>query len=278
MDDLWGNAWSQSNDDNNSKSLPSSSSKVFTVDDAPWQLPSSTEVENETTDVTSPSWNTKIPSWSEPSGQPTLWGSNDVSEKPPELRGWDASADFGQRSDVFLAHGDSTNLGLEIQADAAESSETDVTVTKLPQPDLTDTDNNPFQAGEHVISSNGDLSVSSYITHEEGVSEPKESPEVKFDEYTMGATVAPQVGDDSFDGDETWSSPVATFNDVSGLDDAWGSAWGSTPPTSSAPEPETSQAKDEWDLAKERKIARDRAVVRIEPDSTRICIDIFEAS
>ena len=70
MDDVWGNAWSQPEDDV-AHSVPSKSK----LDDLPaWSVPSTASKDDEA-DVGAPSWSSGELNWTEPTGQASLWSS-----------------------------------------------------------------------------------------------------------------------------------------------------------------------------------------------------------
>ncbi|KAL5531742.1 hypothetical protein ACEPAG_4619 [Sanghuangporus baumii] len=253
MDDVWGNAWAQPEEDV-AHSLPTKSR----ANDVPtWSFPSDEKSKHEEADVGTPSWSTGELNWTEPSGQSSLWSSaSAVDGLALEANGWGSSSGLNPKLDsqidvdehpydYKLPTGETAAIGTS--EDATEDTEG---ISRSSTPGPVGTVTNKVTSG--IITS-----------FEQSVSPPPivlssfEAPEASntFDSLESGDT---SVSNSFDEGKITWVSPVAAFDDENSEAEAWGSAW-RTPNLANNDDVEEEE-KDEWAMAREQKAMRDRSV------------------
>ena len=230
MDDVWGNAWSQPEDDV-VQHVPARTK----VDDLPsWSLHSTANKHDEA-DVGTPSWSTGEVNWTEPTGQDSLWSSASVvDDVHPDAWTTPVRTNVEEHEASLFAVVDSDGVPQDFP-DALK----DVTRSSTPQSAETA---HPEQASAE------DNEIPEPISSELRPSRPT-TPD-GFGSFATGITPSMDVADT-----DAWSSPV--FNDDS--TNSWGSAWSATEKSPAT----TEHAKDEWEAAQEEKARRDRAVVSL---------------
>ncbi|KAL5513256.1 hypothetical protein ACEPAH_3654 [Sanghuangporus vaninii] len=256
MDDVWGNAWAQPEEDV-AHSLPTKSK----ANDVPtWSFPSDEKSKHEEADVGIPSWSTGELNWTEPSGQSSLWSSaSAVDGLPLEANGWGSSSDLNPRIDSQIdvdEHPYDYKLPTG-ETGAAGTSEDDTEGAKGISRSSTP---GPIGTVTNEVTSSITTSVEQI---EQSFSPPPivltsfEAPEAPdtFDSLESGDT---SVSNSFDEGKITWASPVAAFDDENSEAEAWGSAW-RTPNLAINDDMEENE-KDEWAVAREQKAMRDRSV------------------
>ncbi|OCB86358.1 hypothetical protein A7U60_g6476 [Sanghuangporus baumii] len=256
MDDVWGNAWAQPEEDV-AHSLPTKSK----ANDVPtWSFRSDEKSKHEEADVGIPSWSTGELNWTEPSGQSSLWSSaSAVDGLALEANGWGTSSDLNPKLDSQIdvdEHPYDYKLPTG-ETGAAGTSEDDTEgaegISRSSTP-------GPIGTVTNKVTSGITTSVEQI---EQSFSPPPivltsfEAPEAPdtFDSFESGDT---SVSNSFDEGTITWASPVATFDDENSEAEAWGSAW-RTPNLATNDDMEE-EGKDEWAMAREQKAMRDRSV------------------
>lgn len=233
MDDVWGNAWSQTEDDV-THNVPTRS----TLNELPsWSIPS-TQSKHDEADVGTPSWSTGELNWTEPTGQVSLWSSA-VADENVHLDAWATPV----RTNVIEKEAaDPSPLASAVSEDklAVASDDEEDIITRSSSPQSAATAHPDYPPVEDFEVSD----IQPEVTH---VSRPT-SPDA-FGSFSIGLPSAPSA---DVVGGDAWSSPE--FNDSG---DSWGSAWVSTENANAS----TELVKDEWELAQEEKARRDRTVV-----------------
>ncbi|KAL5536835.1 hypothetical protein ACEPAF_658 [Sanghuangporus sanghuang] len=256
MDDVWGNAWAQPEEDV-AHSLPAKSK----AHDVPtWSFRSDEKSKHEEADVGIPSWSTGELNWTEPSGQSSLWSSaSAVDGLALEANGWGTSSDLNPKLDSQIdvdEHPYDYKLPTG-ETGAAGTSEDDTEgaegISRSSTP-------GPIGTVTNEVTSGITTSVEQI---EQSFSPPPivltsfEAPEAPdtFESFESGDT---SVSNSFDEGTITWASPVATFDDENSEAEAWGSAW-RTPNLATNDDMEE-EGKDEWAMAREQKAMRDRSV------------------
>ena len=253
MDDLWGNAWSQPEEQQQERDLSTKpvGNSIKPLDShSSWKL-STTLNADEGVDVGAPSWSTGAVNWTEPSGHAPLWGSS-AEVDSPELGGqpWGGGNSLSYVSPVSFGHEEDKTPNLQQGDKAKGEDEIDVydeRESSMRSPDVSVPDNFPaFMPDDNIAPDQG--------THELEIQSIPESPDPfgSFESAAATSTSRPV----SLIADGSWTSAKLTFDAPE--EDAWGSAW--------KPDDETQHPaeapKDEWAMAREQKLRRDRTVVR----------------
>ncbi|KAI5121631.1 hypothetical protein M0805_001160 [Coniferiporia weirii] len=252
MDDVWGNAWSQSEEHLPGTDAPSKL-KVDDVSPPDWSFPLASS-KHEETDVGLPSWSTGGLNWTEPTGQTSLWSDATAAEDLElETSGWGAS------SGMKLEIGSELDARTRVDSPVASIPPDEDEHYDVPTPEkgsirsLTpgpaEADVPPTVNAEETESLHTDSGPVSTAT----APSPPQSPD-PFGSFEAGLVSVPTVSSLA-EGEESWVSPVPVFDDIGTGDDAWGSSWENAAQTESDESP-----KDEWAIAQEEKRRRDRSV------------------
>lgn len=236
MDDLWGNAWSQPDEDVAGKAART----LKSLDDAPWK-PAATSTKVEEADIGLPSWSTGAINWAEPTGEVTLWTSEVAADgltvnTQPTGWGGETELSYGIRDSAANsedAAGPETPVESEKPDDGIEKG-----LEKSDRP----SESSPVAEARRLAP---EAAVEVQL-HSHGDDTLKSSE--LFGSFATGLEIGPGVS--AFEDDDTWEVPPST-------DDAWGSRWEDTV----AEEEQDDIPKDEWEIAREDKLRRDRAVV-----------------
>lgn len=259
MDDLWGNAWSQPDERQQQEhdiSLKSTTNPNKSIDtSSSWKLPTSLKNEEEA-DVGLPSWSTGAVNWTEPSGHAPLWGSS-VGLDSPDLDGqpWGGSSvnfvppisfdrDSNELNESQRDH-DVDEVHEEQKVVVGESVES---ATPVRSPVLDIPDSPPASTPDEQSLATDEKTIDSQV--------PKtpDSPD-GFGTFESGAATS-RSRPVSIVEDEAWTPAKLTFDGPE--EDAWATAWKSA----DANQPAAEAPKDEWEIAREVKLRRDRTVVR----------------
>lgn len=240
MDDLYGNAWSSSDepapgeDTPNVKSLSSKPESTGELE-ASWRP---TEAEGKTALARSESdgWHVgEDVSWNGASAKSSLWsGDKGSTAAIPDSDVWGPAAGFQAPTDKTPPPEPP-----EYDAQSDDDEHTDTVQDELEAPQVP-------------------LSPAAINLPEYEASPQLSAPIPKIDIPDVG--VHENIGSttvDSIDDEFQWGAPSPAFENS--RDDVWESAWSSTDTRSKA----EASPKDEWEVAKEKSLRRDRAVVNI---------------
>lgn len=236
MDDLWGNAWSQADEDVAGKAVRT----LKSLDDAPWK-PAATSTKVEEADIGLPSWSTGAINWAEPTGEVSLWTSEvatDGLSVTTHATGW------GGETELNYGIGDTA-----ANSEDGERLETPVETERLDDeledgPEMSDRPSESTPVVEYKTLA--PEAVAEVHPHSHGDDTLKSSE--LFGSFETGLELRPGVS--AFEDDDKWETPLST-------DDAWGSRWENP----DAEEEQDEAPRDEWEIAREEKLRRDRAVV-----------------
>lgn len=236
MDDLWGNAWSQADEDVAGKAVGT----LKSLDDAPWK-PAATLPKVEEADIGLPSWSTGATNWAEPTGEDSLWTSEvaaDGLSVTTHVTGW------GGETELNYGNGDSTGNGEDGERveTPAETERLDDELEERPEKSDHPSESSPV-VGSITLAPEAVVDIQ---LHSHGDDTLKSSE--LFGSFETGLELEPGVP--AFEDDDKWDAPLST-------DDAWGSRWENT----DVEEEQDEAPKDEWEIAREEKLRRDRAVV-----------------
>lgn len=243
MDDVWGNAWSQS-DENASES---SKGKLDTINTS-WSFPSTNK--HEEADIGLPSWSTGEVKWAEPSGEASLWSSSVSASDNLTV----ASIDWGSTSPGFKIYSADEPSKFPTGNEQQESrSSTPAAPSDSSEEHDTVQQESPAEAFIPVTSVQAESAAVN--AKYKDINEPQDDEDLKTGVDAL-VTLPPTQ---SFEDTElSWSTPVVgEFSNING-EDAWGSAWGSSEKEEASVE---ELEDDEWALAQEAKLRRDRSVV-----------------
>ncbi|KAL5492480.1 hypothetical protein ACEPAI_3927 [Sanghuangporus weigelae] len=253
MDDVWGNAWAQPEEDV-THSLPTKSR----ANDVPtWSLPSDEKSKHEEADVGIPSWSTGELNWTEPSGQSSLWSSaSAVDGVALETSGWGSSSGLNPKLDSQI---DVDEHPYDYKLPTGETGAVVTSEDAIEGTEGISRSSTPGPIGTLTNEVTSDITT----TVEQSVSPPPivlssfEAPEASntLDSFESGDT---SVSNSFDEGKITWASPVAVFDDENSEAEAWGSAW-RTPNLAKNDDVEEEE-EDEWAMAREQKAMRDRSV------------------
>lgn len=269
MDDLYGNAWSQP-DEQQVKSKALKSSSASGSGGEPWGLGASGPKDDEA-DVGQPSWSTGAVSWNEPSGEASLWTAG-ASHAADELSyDWGAPSDSNfslQATSPFEAHVSPRLDTSEADEEVTKETEDSGAVVQAPSEP-----SSPEVAPAILIGSPKERDEAPLQLPSEALAFPStpDSPD-PFGSFETGLHDSAAVPG-SLEADESWSSAVA-FDSAADDREAWGSAW-EAPKDESEVVPDV--PKDEWELAKEHKLKRDRTVVCTSPPRIKPA-DLFSSN
>lgn len=257
MDDVWGNAWAQPEEDV-AHSLPT---KNRTSEVSAWSLPSDEKGRHEEADVGMPSWSTGELNWTEPTGGASLWSSASVvDDLALETSGWGTSSGLSSKSNSQIGDVERTD-DYAPRTDAMDADDASEEITE--HEERVSRSSTPVSIGTVTSVTDGKVteSLEDSILPPTITSSSFEVTEVAKASGSFEDGDASVSNSNSFDdGRFTWASPVAAFEDENGEADAWGSAW-RTPDLTNTDDTDDG-GKDEWVLAREQKAKRDRSVVR----------------
>ncbi|KLO19050.1 hypothetical protein SCHPADRAFT_935641 [Schizopora paradoxa] len=264
MDDLYGNAWSSSDEpaheeDLSDVKLPSSKPALASELETSWE-PAGSLAATVLSRSESDGWKVDGDhAWNGTSAKPSLWSGDKGSTTTaviPHSDVWGPAADEPPPSESPVvddeelsdsqrdeAHPPTSPIVLPPQEYELEAS------PRAPSPDVVNIDVQEPIASTTVATFDDEFQWNS---QENGAPPRVPSPEAVVQEVLASTTL------DSFDDEFQWNSPSPAFENS--RDDVWESAWSSSEP----PEGSKSEApvKDEWEVAKEQALRRERAVPR----------------
>lgn len=241
-DDVWGNAWSQPD---NEQDLAHSVQPSKHITTPSWSLPA---VAAEEADVGTPSWSTGGLNWTEPTGEASLWASSNTESKTIETSEWDTST--GYKFDLSSAdpapetarnHATPTNEVKEEFVITLEPADRSQSATPTPT--------------SPVTSPSTDVEPPSASIVPTDVTLPDTEDQDPFGSFEAGFSSLPASSFDD-DGSNAWVSTAPEFNDSIVETDGWGPKWEAVRHT----DDNDVVVKDEWTIAREEKARRDRTV------------------
>lgn len=245
MDDVWGNAWSQSEAEDGVAHNIASTSKL---DDIPtWSLSPLTTPKHVEADVGTPSWSSGELNWTEPIGQASLWASAPADDDV-HMDAWTTSLRTNNNERHEYDKNDTTETPI------ATTNDTEIdAVVDVPK-DLKGLSRSSTPRSAETVQPQQALTVTSAKDESDinPVDEHEPRP-VSPDGFGGFASVVPSVVATDIPSNDAWSSP-----EFDSSADSWGSAaWASAGKDEGTAE----RVKDEWEIAKEEKARRDRTVV-----------------